>query len=87
APVSGGGLVWLRWPISGALGETFANPADMSGRPTLEHFNIAKARRTELVDHLDWFAVSGDASRLVVMDDGELRAVPATEPGDTDSTV
>ncbi len=87
APVSGGGLVWLRWPISGALGETFANPADMSGRPTLEHFNIAKARRTELVDHLDWFAVSGDASRLVVMDDGELRAVPAAEPGDTDSTV
>ncbi|MCX4676542.1 S41 family peptidase [Streptomyces sp. NBC_01433] len=86
-PVSGGGLVWLRWPISGALGETFANPADMSGRPTLEHFNIAKARRTELVGHLDWFAVSGDASRLVVMDDGELRAVPSNEPGDNDSTV
>ncbi|MFD3654116.1 S41 family peptidase [Streptomyces sp. NPDC058620] len=86
-PVSGGGLVWLRWPISGALGETFANPADMSGRPTLEHFNIAKARKTELVDHLDWFAVSGDASRLVVMDEGELRAVPATEAGDNDSTV
>ncbi|MGW3660813.1 S41 family peptidase [Streptomyces sp. NPDC005151] len=86
-PVSGGGLVWLRWPISGALGETFANPADMSGRPTLEHFNITKARKTELVGHLDWFAVSGDATRLVVMDDGELRAVPATEAGDSDSTV
>lgn len=86
-PVSGGGLVWLRWPISGALGETFANPADMSGRPTLEHFNITRARKTELVGHLDWFAVSGDATRLVVMDDGELRAVPATEAGDSDSTV
>ncbi|MGW7201204.1 S41 family peptidase [Streptomyces chryseus] len=86
-PVSGGGLVWLRWPISGALGETFANPADMSGRPTLEHFNLTKARKTELVDHLDWFAVSGDGTRLVVMDEGELRAVPATETGDTDSTV
>ncbi|MFF1646301.1 S41 family peptidase [Streptomyces sp. NPDC058240] len=86
-PVSGGGLVWLRWPISGALGETFANPADMSGRPTLEHFNITKARKTELVGHLDWFAVSGDATRLVVMDEGELRAVPATETGDNDTTV
>ncbi|MFE4328673.1 S41 family peptidase [Streptomyces sp. NPDC056831] len=86
-PVSGGGLVWLRWPISGALGETFANPADMSGRPTLEHFNISKARKTELVGHLDWFAVSGDATRLVVMDENELRAVPATETGDSDSTV
>ncbi|MFE9572151.1 S41 family peptidase [Streptomyces sp. NPDC006692] len=86
-PVSGGGLVWLRWPISGALGETFANPADTSGRPTLEHFNISKARKTELVDHLDYFAVSGDGSRLVVVDEGELRAVPATESGDSDSTV
>ncbi|MDQ0795874.1 S41 family peptidase [Streptomyces sp. B1I3] len=86
-PVSGGGLVWLRWPISGALGETFANPADMSGRPTLEHFNIAKTRKTELVAHLDWFAVSGDGTRLVVMDDGELRAAPSNEPGDSDSTV
>ncbi|MFE1957440.1 S41 family peptidase [Streptomyces sp. NPDC059479] len=86
-PVSGGGLVWLRWPISGALGETFANPADMSGRPTLEHFDIVKARKSELVGHLDWFAVSGDGTRLVVVDEGELRAVPTTEPGDSDSTV
>ncbi|OKI85038.1 peptidase S41 [Streptomyces sp. CB02414] len=86
-PVAGGGLVWLRWPISGALGETFANPADPSERPTLEHFNLAKARKSELVDHLDWFRVSGDGSRLVVLDEGDLRAVPATEAGDSDSTV
>ncbi|WP_328538276.1 S41 family peptidase [Streptomyces sp. NBC_00344] len=86
-PVSGGGLVWLRWPISGALGETFVNPADTSGRPTLEHFNIIKARKAELVDHLDSFAVSRDGSRLVVVDEGELRAVPATESGDNDTTV
>ncbi|MGW1715087.1 S41 family peptidase [Streptomyces sp. NPDC002156] len=86
-PVAGGGLVWLRWPISGALGETFANPADTSGRPTLEYFNISKAKKSELVDHLDWFAVSGDASRLVVVDDDELRAVPSTDPGDGDTTV
>ncbi|MFI6248665.1 S41 family peptidase [Streptomyces sp. NPDC051016] len=86
-PVAGGGLVWLRWPISGALGETFANPADTSGRPTLEYFNISKAKKSELVDHLDWFTVSGDGSRLVVVDEGELRAVPSTESGDGDTTV
>jgi tricorn protease len=86
-PVSGGGLVWLRWPISGALGETFVNPADTSGRPTLEHFNITKAKKSELVDHLDWFALSGDGSRLVVVDEDDLRAVPSTESGDGDSTV
>ncbi|GAA3721153.1 S41 family peptidase [Streptomyces tremellae] len=84
-PVSGGGLVWLRWPISGALGETFANPADTSGRPTLEHFDLAKARRSELVDHLDWFAPSGDGTRLVVVDEGELRVVSATDAGDGDA--
>ncbi|MFE0107232.1 S41 family peptidase [Streptomyces sp. NPDC059009] len=86
-PVSGGGLVWLRWPISGALGETFANPSDTSGRPTLEYFNIAKAKKSELVDHLDWFGLSGDGSRLVVVDEGDLRAVPSTESGDGDTTV
>ncbi|AMW11000.1 peptidase S41 [Streptomyces qaidamensis] len=86
-PVAGGGLVWLRWPISGALGETFANPDDTTGRPTLEHFGITKARKTELAQHLDWFAVSGDGSRLVIVDEGELRAVPAVEQGDSDSTV
>ncbi|MGK3940872.1 S41 family peptidase [Streptomyces caeruleatus] len=86
-PVAGGGLVWLRWPISGALGETFVNPDDTSERPTLEHFSIGKAKKTELVEHLDWFAVSGDASRLVLVDEGDLRATPATESGDSDSTV
>ncbi|GHB72349.1 putative tricorn protease [Streptomyces cirratus] len=86
-PVHGGGLVWLRWPISGALGETFANPADTTGKPTLEYFDITKARKTELASGLDWFAVSGDGTRLVVNDDGDLRAVPATESGDSDSTV
>ncbi|GAA0403159.1 S41 family peptidase [Streptomyces luteireticuli] len=86
-PVHGGGLVWLRWPISGALGETFANPADTSGKPTLEHFDLVKGRRTELTSSLDTFAVSGDATRLVLNDDGALRAVPATEPADLDTTV
>ncbi|QSY47271.1 MULTISPECIES: S41 family peptidase [Streptomyces] len=86
-PVHGGGLVWLRWPISGALGETFANPTDTSGRPTLEHFDLVKAKRTELTSSVDWFAVSGDGTRLVLNDEGDLRAVPATDPGDSDTTV
>ncbi|MFI9806331.1 S41 family peptidase [Streptomyces sp. NPDC052301] len=86
-PVAGGGLVWMRWPISGALGETFANPTDISARPALEYFNLAKAKKSELVDHLDWFAVSGDGTRLVVVDEGDLRAAPSTEIGDSDTTV
>ncbi|WP_210732835.1 S41 family peptidase [Streptomyces sp. RKND-216] len=86
-PVHGGGVVWLRYPISGALGETFVNPADTSGRPTLEHFDLVKAKRTELTGLVDAFTVSGDGSRLVVNDEGDLRVVPATEPADLDSMV
>ncbi|SEN10047.1 tricorn protease [Actinacidiphila rubida] len=82
-----GGLVWLRWPISGALGETFVNPADPSARPTLEYFNLGKSKRTELVHHMDWYAVSGDGRRLAVYDEGELAVLPANERGDDDSTV
>ncbi|NLU70014.1 S41 family peptidase [Streptomyces sp. HNM0574] len=84
-PVAGGGLLWLRYPISGALGETFANPADTSGRPTLEHFDLTKAKRSELTADADQFAVSGDGSRIVVSAEGELRAVPAYEPPDADT--
>lgn len=86
AAVSGGGLIWLRYPISGALGETFVNPADTSGRPTLEHFDLATAKRTELSEDVDWFSLSGDGSRLVVNDDGELRAVPSTETAEAETT-
>jgi tricorn protease len=82
-----GGLVWLRWPISGALGETFVNPTDPSSRPTLEFFSLGRSRRTELVRHMDWYAVSGDGLRLAVFDEGELAVIPATERGDDDSTV
>lgn len=85
-PVSGGGLVWLRFPISGALGETFASPDDTSGRPTLEHFDLVRARRTQLTGRVDWFAVSGDGSRLVVNDEGSLRVVPSNDLADPDTT-
>jgi tricorn protease len=84
-PVQGGGLIWLRYPISGALGETFVNPSDTSGRPTLEHFDLVKAKRTELTGLIDSFSLSGDGSRLVVSDEGDLRVVPAYEPADVDS--
>ncbi|MBQ1160001.1 PDZ domain-containing protein [Streptomyces sp. A73] len=85
-PVAGGGLIWLRYPISGALGETFVNPADTSGRPTLEHFDLTTAKRTELTSDVDWCAPSGDGTRLVVNDEGLLRVVPADQQADSDTT-
>ncbi|RMI36656.1 peptidase S41 [Streptomyces triticirhizae] len=86
-PVSGGGLVWLRWPISGALGETFLNPDDTSGKPTLEHFDLAKAKRSELASEVDWFVPSGDGTRLVISEDQDLSVVSATDATDSDAAV
>ncbi|PYC83484.1 peptidase S41, partial [Streptomyces tateyamensis] len=72
APVRGG-LVWLRWPISGALGQTFASPTDTSGRPALEHFDLATATRSTLQEQVDGFAVSGDGGALTTFSSGLMK--------------
>ncbi|MFG2822942.1 S41 family peptidase [Kitasatospora sp. NPDC048365] len=76
-----GGVIWLRWPISGALGQTFANPEETSGRPALEYFDLARGKRTTLVDQLDGFAVSGDGSAISVFSAGTLKLHPLAAPG------
>ncbi len=76
-----GGLLWLRWPISGALGQTFANPADTSGHPALEYFDLAHGTRTTLVDRLDGFSVSGDGSAVAVFSGGTLKLYQVSSPG------
>jgi tricorn protease len=77
-----GGLAWLRSEVTGVLGEGAADPDDAPPRPALERFDLAKRTCSELVAALDWFEVSGDGSRLVIRDHGELRVIPA---GGTDS--
>ncbi|WP_035849005.1 S41 family peptidase [Kitasatospora azatica] len=72
APVRGG-LVWLRWPISGTLGQTFASPTDTSGRPALEHFDLAGATRSTLQEQIDGFAVSGDGTAVSTFSSGVMK--------------
>jgi tricorn protease len=50
----------------------------------LERFDLERRRCAEIVGELDWFEVSGDGSRLVVSDHGELRVI-GSEPKDDDS--
>jgi tricorn protease len=72
-----GGVVWLNSPLGGRIGSSRATPDSEPDRTSLERFDFA-ARRTEtLVDALSWFEVSGDGSRLAVVDHNELRIVPA----------
>ncbi|MER6396145.1 PDZ domain-containing protein [Kitasatospora sp. NPDC001603] len=71
------GVLWTRIPLTGELGDDAATPEDEQPRPTLERFDLRKRRVEQLVDGLDEFAVSGDGSRVAVLDEGELRIVPA----------
>ena len=72
-----GGLAWLREPVAGVLGEGGAEPDGDPARPALERFDLRKREVTELAGELDWFAVSGDGTRLVIKDRDDLRVVPS----------
>ncbi len=80
------GLVWLKVPLTGELGEGGATPDDDLPRPSLEHFDIKKSKCSELADEADWFDVSGDGSKLVVGDQHRVFVVPANRKADSDSS-
>jgi tricorn protease len=78
-----GGLAWLREPLAGVLGEG-GGPGGDEPRPALERFDLRKREVTELAGGLDWFDVSGDGTRLVVGDRGEVRVLPSEHKEDHD---
>ncbi len=77
-----GGLVWLRAPVAGVLGEGGAGPDDDRPRPALQRFDLRKREVKEMAGALDWFRVSGDGTRLVVRDHDELRVMPSARKHD-----
>jgi tricorn protease len=81
-----GGLLWLRYPLSGVLGEGAADPDDAHRRPTLERFDLRKRESSVLASEVSWFAVSGDGSRLVVGDRSDVRVVPSDRKADNGSS-
>ncbi|PBC79919.1 tricorn protease [Streptomyces sp. TLI_235] len=81
------GVVWTRMPLLGELGDTAASLEDDHPRPVLERFDFKKRRAEELVHALDGFAVSGDGSRLAVLDESRLRIVPADQKAGEDDEV
>jgi tricorn protease len=81
-----GGLLWLRYPLAGVLGEGAADPDDGHPRPALERFDLRKREAIVLAGEVSWFAVSGDGSRLVIGDGGDVRVVPADRKADNGSS-
>jgi tricorn protease len=81
-----GGLLWLRYPLSGVLGEGIADPEDAHPRPVLERFDLRKREASVLGGEVSWFAVSGDGARLVIADRGDVRVVPSDRKADNGSS-
>jgi tricorn protease len=77
-----GGLVWLRSPVAGVLGEGGADVEDDRPRSALQRFDLRKREAKELAAGVDWFRVSGDGTRLVVKDRDELRVMPSARKQD-----
>ncbi|GAA3206600.1 S41 family peptidase [Actinocorallia longicatena] len=82
-----GGVVWMKIPLSGELGESGPTPDSSPLRPTLERFDFASRKCEEIVDPLDSYAVSGDGERLVIRDRGALKVVPSDRSADGDDVV
>ncbi|HEX2820527.1 MAG TPA: PDZ domain-containing protein, partial [Streptosporangiaceae bacterium] len=80
-----GGLVWLRAPVSGVLGEGGADLDDDRPRSSLQRFDLRKREVKELASGVDWYRVSGDGTRLVVRDHDEVRVLPSARKQDDSS--
>lgn len=68
-----GGLVWLRKPLTGMLGED--EPGDRAPKNALERYDLGKRTCDEITTGLDWLDVSGDGKRLVMSTDGDLKVL------------
>jgi tricorn protease len=80
-----GGLVWLRAPLAGVLGEGGADLDDDRPRSALQRFDLRKREVKELAGGVAWFRVSGDGTRLIVSDHDELRVLPSGRKQDDSS--
>ena len=80
-----GGLAWLLNPVAGELGDGAARPDDTRPRPSLQRFDLRRQAVTTLEADVDWFVASGDGTRLVISDHGDLAVIPADRKGDADS--
>jgi tricorn protease len=81
-----GGLVWLREPVTGVLGESAASLDDDAPRPALERYDLRKREVAELAAELDSFTVSGDGARVIVRDRDQVRVMPSESKEDDQSS-
>jgi tricorn protease len=78
------GLVWLRKPLQGMLGDDRARLEDEPARAELEQIDLTTGKTQQLAETADRVEVSGDGTRLLVVDKESLRVIPATRKVEKD---
>ncbi|GLZ39824.1 S41 family peptidase [Actinokineospora sp. NBRC 105648] len=81
-----GGVLWLRDPLTGSLGDDLDDLGADHPRSVLERYDLAKLKVDTLVDGLDEVWPSGDGQRIVVRDGRTLKVLPADRKGDNDDS-
>lgn len=75
-------LLWMSQDLAGATGEGRAKPGDKDALPTLQRLDLVTGAETTLVEALDRYRLSGDATRVVYVRDRTVHSVPSDKPAE-----
>ncbi|MCX3058488.1 S41 family peptidase [Streptomyces beihaiensis] len=86
------GVLWLRHPVQGVLGDSRADQDDPEPTTSLERYDFPQRHIEEIGSDADHFEVSGDGKRVLLWTGEKLKVVPsdrrpAHDDGDTNVTV
>lgn len=79
-----GGVLWVREPLAGVLGDDHARPDDDWTSQDLERFEFGKRRVRTVAHGVEGVWTSGDGERIVVWDGESLRVLPAEHKAESD---
>lgn len=71
------GVLWLRHPVRGVLGDSRAERGDPDPKTRLERYDLAQQRIEEIGSDADHFEVTGDGKRLLLWTGEILKVVPS----------
>ncbi|MEU6394871.1 PDZ domain-containing protein [Streptomyces sp. NPDC046939] len=71
------GVLWLRHPVRGVLGDTRADRADPDPKTRLERYDLVQQRVEEIGSDADHFEVTGDGKRVLLWTGEALKVVPS----------
>ncbi|MBO1336968.1 S41 family peptidase [Streptomyces sp. VRA16 Mangrove soil] len=71
------GVLWLRHPVRGVLGDSRASLGDAEPKTRLERYDLLQQRIEEIGSDADHFEVTGDGKRVLLWTGEVLKVVPS----------